>query len=404
MSSTNSNVADELKSLAATLNSIANGLQDGTKASPEQHAILVETLKSTIAVVNEPQDDIIDLMLGFVQCTAIRLLMKWKVFEHIPASGTISYKELAAKVGGDTSLITRLCWALVAAGILKQEGSDQVAHTGRSAIYASVNPLSAMMQAGYDEYLPPLIALPAYFDTYGTKEPAGRLHCVKSFSEGKPELTFSEVMSQLPPERLRTMGLAMAAMGNMYFTSVPYDYSWVAARAGELEDRPLIVDVGAGQGQTLQAICKETPGLSMSRCVLEELPEVVERIKTSGNKDILKAQLIGMDIFKSQPVKGALVYLLRLILRDYSDDESVVILKYLSAAMAPDSKLLVEEPVIGNPPSRFPTMVDVILATIGGKERTLEGFRDITGRAGLKITAVSSTERSDMSIIVCEKA
>jgi hypothetical protein len=45
-------------------------------------------------------------------------------------------------------LLARLCWFLVATGMLKQEGADQIAHTARSRAYASVNPLSAMLQIG----------------------------------------------------------------------------------------------------------------------------------------------------------------------------------------------------------------------------------------------------------------
>jgi hypothetical protein len=79
-----------------------------------------------------------------------------------------------------------------------------------------------------------------------------------------------------------------------------------------------------------------------------------------------------------------------------------VILKHLADAMAPDSKVLVGEIVMSNPPARSAAMMDMLLGTIGGKERTIEGFHDIAGRAGLKITAVSRGPR-DMVIMECEK-
>lgn len=156
----------------------------------------------------------------------------------------------------------------------------------------------------FDEYFPPILAMPRYFDAYGLKEPAGKLHSIKAFAEGEPEFTVSELMNR-HPERMSTMLLALSAMEKMYPHSGLYDFSWVAARAGDSPtDRPLIVDVGGGNGHTLRAICKDTPGLPLSRCVLQDLPEIIEVAKKTADKEVLSAQLIGMDFFKEQPVKG----------------------------------------------------------------------------------------------------
>ncbi|RYP62896.1 hypothetical protein DL770_009505 [Monosporascus sp. CRB-9-2] len=396
-------VAEKLDSLAAMLSNAAKDVRDGVKTSPENHAKLVETLRSTVEVVNQPRDDLGDLMMGFVQCTAIRLLVKWKVLENMPTVGTISYKELAAKVGGDESFITRLCWVLIATGMLKQEGTDQVAHTARSRPYASVNPLSAMMIIGFDEYLSSFVHMPQYFDTYGMREPSGRLHSIKAFAEGHPELTATEIMYR-QPERVANMALAMSSMENMYPLSGIYNYEWVARRAAESSDRPLVVDVGGAKGHTLEAICKDTPGLPLDRCVLEDLPEVIEVAKGMSSENKLRPQMIDMDFHKEQPIKGALIYLIRRCLHDFSDEECVQILRHMSDAMEPDSKVLIGETVLSNPPSRPTAMVDLLLATIGGKERTIEGFSNIVGRAGLKISAVHKAAFGDFSIIECQKA
>jgi len=54
-----------------------------------------------------------------------------------------------------------------------------------------------------------------------------------------------------------------------------------------------------------------------------------------------------------------------------------------------DSKLLIVETLLSNPPAPFPAGMDFIIATISGKERTVEGFRDIAGRAGSEVTKVT---------------
>lgn len=100
------NVADQLDSLAASLTKAAKDLRADPKSSPGAHEELVELLRRTSGIVNQPRDDLADLMMGFVQCTAIRLLVKWKVFEHIPGEGTISYADLAAKAACDKNFIS----------------------------------------------------------------------------------------------------------------------------------------------------------------------------------------------------------------------------------------------------------------------------------------------------------
>ncbi|KAB8067549.1 S-adenosyl-L-methionine-dependent methyltransferase [Aspergillus leporis] len=399
---TTPNVADKLELLAAKLMESAKKLREGISPSPQEHEELVITLKSTIDAVNLPRDDLADMQMGFVKAAAIRLLIKWKVFENMPDKGTIPYNELASKVGGDVVIITRLCWLLVATGFLVQEGTDRVGHTARTRPFASVNPLSAWWLMGYDEYVPILLAMPRYYDTYGIKEPTGRLHTIKAFAEGEPELTVAQIMSK-HPERTANMMLSMSAMASQYPHTGFYDFSWVVPRASESVDRPLIVDVGGAKGWTLQAICKEVPGIPISRCVLEDLPGVIQMVKTVGD-DIRSAKLVAMDFHKEQPVKGALVYMIRRCLRDFGDDECVSILKHVVDAMAPDSKLLIADTVTSNPPSWFPAMLDFFLSTIGGKERTEENFRDIAARAGLKVTGVHYSDKAEFAMIECGKA
>lgn len=84
----------------------------------------------------------------------------------------------------------------------------------------------------------------------------------------------------------------------------------------------------------------------------------------------------------------ALVYHIRRCLHDYSDDESVAILRRLADAMAPDSRLLIVELIISDPPSAYQAALDLTMMVISGKERTLATWRDIVARAGLKITHV----------------
>jgi hypothetical protein len=53
-----------------------------------------------------------------------------------------------------------------------------------------------------------------YFETYGRKEPTGKLHSIKAFAEGEPESTVPEIFNR-DPKRIANIMLAMTAMENM---------------------------------------------------------------------------------------------------------------------------------------------------------------------------------------------
>ena len=296
----------------------------------------------------------------------------------------------------------RFAAPLVAAKFLHQPVSDHVAHTFRSQVYTTDNPISAMMQMFFDESLPALCAMPAYFDQFGLKEPTGRLDTVSAFAFGQLGRSIWDILSD-HPSRLRNMMLAMAAMEQRFPSLGSYDLSWALA-ASEDSDRAVLVDVGGGKGQAVRAILQATPGLPAHRCVVEDLPEVVKEAKASADPEMADVRFIGMDFHAEQPVKGALAYYIRRCLHDYGDEECVAMLQRISDAMATDSRLLIVEQVLSNPPSAFAAAVDISMLAIGGKERTIDGFKDITGRAGLKILQVYRNQGTDATLIECAKA
>jgi len=85
-----------------------------------------------------------------------------------------------------------------------------------------------------------------------------------------------------------------------------YDFSWVVskAQAEPASERLLFVDVGGGKGQAIRAIHNEFPGLPLSRCLLQDLTEVIETVKTLDDADLREVQKMAIDFHQEQPVKG----------------------------------------------------------------------------------------------------
>ncbi|OAQ67954.2 O-methyltransferase [Pochonia chlamydosporia 170] len=250
----------------------------------------------------------------------------------------------------------------------------------------------------YDTQLKSMAKLASYFDTFGLHEPIGKYNTPVAFASGDASLTIWEHVNSNPEEKKNFM-LAMVAMANKHITIGNYDFSWAVAKAAENPDRPLVVDVGGGQGHALQEIVDANPGLAMERCVLEDLAPVLEQAKANAKGSIQRARFVALDFHSEQPVKGALVYYIRRCLHDYGDDDCVDILKQISDAMAADSRVLIVENVLGVPAAPSAVGNDIFMMMLGGKERTLEGFESIMMRAGLVVEKLWRFKGTEYAVV-----
>ncbi|XP_015962395.1 isoflavone 7-O-methyltransferase-like [Arachis duranensis] len=89
-----------------------------------------------------------------------------------------------------------------------------------------------------------------------------------------------------------------------------------------------IVDVGGGNGTTVQIISEKFPAL---KCIVFDLPQVVKNLKGCNN-----LSFVGGDMFKSIPKADAI--LLKLVLHNWSDDNCIKILRNCKDAVNASSK------------------------------------------------------------------
>ena len=91
-------------------------------------------------------------------------------------------------------------------------------------------------------------------------------------------------------------------------------------------------------------------------------------------------------------------------MHDWSDDNDRIILSHLADAMAPDSKVLITEQIMPNPPTALNAWTDLCVLNLGGKERTEKMFDSLTASAGLKMVGVHKSLATDVAVIECVKA
>jgi hypothetical protein len=149
-----------------------------------------------------------------------------------------------------------------------------------------------------------------------------------------------------------------------------------------------IVDVGGGNGTLLRALLDEYPHL---QGVLFDQPHVVAEVDLGA-----RGTVVGGSFFESVP-EGGDAYLLKWIIHDWEDDESIAILR--TVRRKGGALLLVDRVV--EPPNEGPEtkLGDLnMLVGPGGQERTLDEFRALLEATGYKLVSDTPTA-SGMHII-----
>ncbi|MEP6766889.1 MAG: methyltransferase, partial [Gemmatimonadaceae bacterium] len=132
------------------------------------------------------------------------------------------------------------------------------------------------------------------------------------------------------------------------------------------------------------------------RGVLFDLPQATTEASALLN-DRRVAERVTTEhgsFFDGVPAGGG-VYILSHIIHDWSDEQSLAILKRCRASMKNDSRLLLIELVLNEEGvSGFGSADLVMMTLLGGAERTTSEYAELFSRAGLKLSRVVRTTTS----------
>ena len=153
----------------------------------------------------------------------------------------------------------------------------------------------------------------------------------------------------------------------------------------------VLADIGGGNGSLLAGVLRRYPEM---RGILFDLGHVVGRAADELARAGLasRCQVIEGSFFEHVPA-GADAYLMRHIIHDWTDDQSVQILGHCRAVLPPDGRVLLVECVVptGNAPALSKDFDMTMLTFPGGMERTEAEFRALLARAGFELTSVTPT-------------
>jgi O-methyltransferase domain/Dimerisation domain len=286
------------------------------------------------------------------------------------ADGPRSSDELAEATKTSPRALYRLLRALAAFGLFREEGERRFSLTELGDALRSDAPESVAGWAAFVGRRNIREAWSALEESIRTGENAFKL---------EHGINVWEYRAQ-NPEESEIFDRAMASSSHLVIRSLidAYDFG----RFGT------IVDVGGGNGTLLRALLEEYPQLTG---VLFDQPHVVEGVDLGE-----RGRIVGGSFFESVP-EGGDAYLLKWIIHDWEDEESVAILR--NVRRNGGALLLVERVV--EPPNEGPEtkLGDLnMLVGPGGQERTLEEFRAVFEAAGYELVGDTLTA-SGMHVI-----
>jgi hypothetical protein len=146
-----------------------------------------------------------------------------------------------------------------------------------------------------------------------------------------------------------------------------------------------VVDVGGGRGGLIAEILKANPEL---RGILYDRAAVVSEpayIASAGVMD--RCTIASGDFIEAVPTGGD-IYIVKRILHDWPDDVCVQLLHNCANAVPRGGHVLVIDAVVpeGNAEHASKDVDLLMLALLGGKERTAAQFENLFDRAGLHMT------------------
>jgi hypothetical protein len=150
-----------------------------------------------------------------------------------------------------------------------------------------------------------------------------------------------------------------------------YDFSWA----------DIIADVAGGTGSFLASVLERNP---QAHGILGELEEVTKAARQALAEARVsdRCEVITIDMFTRIPF-SANACILKRVIHDWSDEEAIKILANCRDVVAPAGRVVVIEPVVIGLTS---ALSDVVMMTLGGRERTNRDFERLFSASGLKVS------------------
>jgi hypothetical protein len=333
-------------------------------------------LKEIPAAVRQVMGD----SLRYLYPAALRAVVQAGVADHL-AAGPMTPQSLAAASGWAADHLKRVLRLLAMTGVFREDDVGAfhlttAASLLRSDAQPSMAPLVRLFTS--QEYWLPTGQLT---DTVRAGSPVNeKIFGARFFDHVAEDKEFASVFHA-----------GMDALSQLEQGPVADSYEFPASGT--------VVDIAGGLGGMLRAVLTRNPGLTG---ILFERESVLADHVLADPSIAGRWQTQAGDFFGSIP-EGADVYLLKRIIHDKNDDDSVAILRACRAVMSDGARLLIIDPMVpaaGAPPSALVSDV-LMMAVFEGRERTEDELAGLLRQARLRLCRVIQTP---VSLAIAEVA
>jgi hypothetical protein len=282
-----------------------------------------------------------------------------------------SVDELAEKVAAHPAALFRVMRMLAGVGVFEEVPGRRFALTPVGELLKSQAPSS--------------LRYPAMFfgDEWSTRAYQYIVDCVRTGGDGVTRAYGKHAFDFLAerPDQADTFHRAMSSFSAIDSEAILEAYDFSSIRR--------LADVGGGHGTLLAAILQRYPQMEG---VLYDLPEVVEGANLTGYDDRVRVE--SGSFFERVP-SGCDAYLMKHIIHDWSDQHCRTILSLMRQQLPREGRVLVCEMIVPADSSPAPAKmldIEMLVMTVGGRERTAEEFGDLFSSAGLRLGRVVTTK------------
>lgn len=321
------------------------------------------------------QEHILEIVRGFWESRALAVAAELEIADHL-AAGPLGVETLAERTQTHAPSLFRVLRALESIGLFTQTAPRVFANTPSSELLRKDVPGS---QWAFIRMLlsPDLGQLGAF------------CALMSSVRDGEPSFAVVHGCGgweyyRRYPEKGAVFNEAMRSASATISPAVAAAYDW-----GRF---PVIADIAGGLGSQLVAILDAHPSV---RGILFDQPQVV-----AGAIPHPRMERVAGSFFESVP-PGADAYIMRWIIHDWPDAESIAILSNIRRTMKPASRLILIEGIIPETPEiTWTKWLDLqMLVGPGGRERTLSEYKALFAKSGFQLEQTVPTVTGSSLIV-----
>ena len=322
----------------------------------------------------DPQKLLGQLLSGKQLTYSLSGVARLGVADHMSAM-PIAVDKIAAKVGAHAPSLYRVMRMLASMGVFNEVHGKRFALSPAGELLRSDAP-------GSMRYIAMMFG-----DPWTTRAYEHFADCLRTGQDGVSKAYGQHVFDVLAerPEQLETFQAAMTSSSTLAGHAVvsAYDFGGIMR----------IADVGGGHGALLASILRHYPNM---QGVLFDREEIVGSVPEDQFAGCDGRIAIESGSFFERVPDGCDAYIMKHVIHDWSDEHCRTILKLMREKLPANGRVLLCEMVVTDEPGPTPAKmldIEMLLVTVGGKERTKHEFAELLGSCGLHLSRIVATER-----------